>query len=255
MARIAATLVLVLVLAGSSRAEWTVTSSQREGGAEAGVEHRRITLTESGTGEQATLDVALFIAKSAILRVIDNPDGKDNLAAVMRRENCLAGGNGGYFDPENKPVGLLISDGTMVAPLRKARLLSGVLVVSEGRIQILRVAEYSPKRGTTAALQCGPFLVDRGRPVPGLNNTRTARRTFVLTAAADRAAIGLCSDATLAELGKILATPGIAPNLKVQRALNLDGGSSSAFWFAGERGPFSISEQKAVRNFVAVIAK
>ena len=41
---------------------------------------------------------------------------------------------------------------------------------------------------------------------------------------------------TLAQLGKILATPGIVPDLKVQRALNLDGGSSSAFWFAGENG-------------------
>jgi hypothetical protein len=59
----------------------------------------------------------------------------------------------------------------------------------------------------------------------------------------------------LAQLGKILATPEIAPDLKTQRALNLDGGSSSAFWFAGERGPFSISEQKTVRNFVAAVPK
>jgi hypothetical protein len=60
---------------------------------------------------------------------------------------------------------------------------------------------------------------------------------------------------TLAQLAKILGTTGIAPDLKVQRALNLDGGSSSAFWFAGERGPFSVSEQKEVRNFVAVVPK
>jgi hypothetical protein len=60
---------------------------------------------------------------------------------------------------------------------------------------------------------------------------------------------------TLAQLAKILATAGIAPDLKVQRALNLDGGSSSAFWFAGERESFSVSEQKTVRNFVAVVAK
>ena len=111
------------------------------------------------------------------------------------------------------------------------------------------------KRTATAALQCGPFLVDRGRPVPGLNNTRPARRTFIVTSGFDRAAIGLCSDATLAELGEILTTPGMAPDLKVQRALNLDGGSSSAFWFAGEHGVFSISEQKPVRDFVAVVTK
>ena len=221
----------------------------------AGVEHRRIVLTESETDEQATLDLALFPTKSATLRVIDNPAGADNLAAVMRRENCLAGVNGGYFDSEDKPLGLLISGGNVVAPLRKARLLSGVMIVSNGRIQLLRVAEYSPKRKATAALQCGPFLVDRGQPVPGLNDTRSARRTFIVTSGSDRAAIGFCSDVTLAQLGKILATPGIASDLKVQRALNLDGGSSSAFWFAGERGPFSISEQKRVRNFVAVVAR
>jgi hypothetical protein len=104
-------------------------------------------------------------------------------------------------------------------------------------------------------LQCGPFLIDRGQPIAGLDDTRSARRTFIVTGGSDRAAIGLCSDVTLAELGKILATPGVAPDLKVQRALNLDGGSSSSFWFAGERGPFSISEQKAVRDFVAVAPK
>jgi uncharacterized protein YigE (DUF2233 family) len=221
----------------------------------AGVEHRRVVLTESGTDERATLDFALFSTKAATLRVIDNPTGEDNLAAVMQREHCLAGVNGGYFDPENKPVGLLISDGNVIAPLRKARLLSGVMIVSNSRVQLLRFAEYSSRRNAIAALQCGPFLVDRGQPIAGLDDTRSARRAFIVTGGSDRAAIGFCSDVTLAELGKILATPGVAPDLKVQRALNLDGGSSSAFWFAGEHSPFSISEQKAVRDFVAVVQK
>src|SRR6267378_2920022 len=96
---------------GSARADWTVTSSQMERTALAGVEHRRVVLSESGTSERATLELALFSMKSATLRVIDNPKGEDNLAAVMLRENCLAGVNGGYFDPEDNPVGLLISDG------------------------------------------------------------------------------------------------------------------------------------------------
>jgi exopolysaccharide biosynthesis protein len=255
VARLSARFVLALFLVGSARADWTVAASQTERGAAAGVEHRRIVLTESETDARATLELALLSAKSATLRVIDNPAGDDDLAAVMRRENCLAGVNGGYFDPEDKPVGLLISDGKVVAPLRKAPLLSGVMVVANGRIQLLRVAEYSPKRKAIAALQCGPFLVDRGQLVPGLNDTRPARRTFIVTGGSDRAAIGFCSAVTLADLGKILATPGIAADLQVQRALNLDGGSSSAFWFAGERGPVSISEQKTVRNFVAVVPK
>jgi uncharacterized protein YigE (DUF2233 family) len=248
-------LLLLLFLAGTARAEWAVTASQVERGPAAGLEHRRIVISEGETAESATIDLALFSTKSATVRVIDNPAGNDDLAAAMRRERCLAGVNGGYFDPEQKPVGLVISDGKLIAPLRKARLLSGVLVAAAGRVQLFRTAEYSPKRKANEALQCGPFLVDRGQPVPGLNDTRSARRTFVLTSGPDRAALGFCSGVTLAQLAKILATPEVAPDLKVQRALNLDGGSSSAFWFAGERGPFSISEQKTVRNFVAVMPK
>ena len=59
--------------------------------------------------------------------------------------------------------------------------------------------------------------------------------------------------AVAAELEK--ASARLAPDLKIQRALNLDGGSSSAFWFAGERGVVSIPEQKTVRDFVAVVAR
>jgi exopolysaccharide biosynthesis protein len=246
---------LLLFLASAARAEWTVTTSETERSAVAGVEHRRIVVTETETGEEAKLDLALFSTKSATLRVIDNPTGADDLAAVVRRTRGVAGVNGGYFDPQDAPLGLLISDGKLIAPLRKARLLSGVLVVAKGRVELLRYAEYSSRKNATAALQCGPFLVDGGNAVPGLNETRSARRTFILTGGADRAAIGFCSSVTLAELGDILATPRIVPNLKVQRALNLDGGSSSAFWFAGDNGPFSIRELKRVRDFVVVVPK
>ena len=235
-----------LLLAISARAEWTVTSTESETGSV--VEHRHLALVDSGS--EATLELAIFSTKSAAVRVIDNPAG-DELASVMRRTRGLAGVNGGYFDPQNAPVGLLISDGKLIAPFRKAKLLSGVLVVTKGRLELLRAAEYSARKNAREALQCGPFLVDGGKPVAGLNDTRPARRTFIFTSGADRGAIGLCSAVTLAELGEILATP----ELKVQRAMNLDGGSSSAFWFNGERGVTSLAELKTVRNFVIVTPK
>lgn len=246
---------LLFFLASAARADWAITSSEVERSAVAGVEHRRVVVTESETGEEARLNLALFSTKSATLRVIDNPTGADDLAAVMRRSRAVAGVNGGYFDPQDVPLGLLISDGKLIAPLRKARLLSGVMVASKGRIELLRYAEYSPKKNAVAALQAGPFLVDAGKPVPGLNDVRSARRTFILTGGGDRGALGYSSSVTLAEAGEILAKPGIVPDLKVQRALNLDGGSSSAFWFNGVNGPFSIRELKRVRNFVVVAPK
>jgi exopolysaccharide biosynthesis protein len=250
-ARFSLTVALLLLCLAGARGGWSVSSSEIEKSSVAGVEHRRLVLNETGSTEDATIDLAFFATKATTLRVIDNPKSEDDLAAVARRVRAVAGVNGGYFDPQNAPVGLLISDGKLIAPLRKARLLSGILVVSKTRVELLRSSEYSSRKNTISALQCGPFLVDGGTPVAGLNDTRPARRTFFLTSSADRAAIGSCSTVTLAQLGAILSTP----ELKVQRALNLDGGSSSAFWFAGERGVLSIPESKTVRDFVVITPK
>jgi exopolysaccharide biosynthesis protein len=235
------------------QAGWKVTSSESDKAAAGPVERRHIAVSDT-SGDAATLDLALFSPKAVNVRVVDNPNG-DDLAAAMRKLRGLAGVNGGYFDPENAPVGLLISDGKLIAPFRKARLLSGVMVANKGRLDLLRAAEYSPKKSSAAALQCGPFLVDGGVPVGSLNNTRPARRTFIVTTGTDRVALGSCSSVTLAQLGEILATPRLLTDLKVQRALNLDGGSSSAFWFAGEGAPYSIAEYKIVRNFVVITPK
>lgn len=245
---------LFLLRANSANAAWTITSSESDAGSAAGVERRHIVVNGGGAGDEATLELALFSPKSAAVRVVDNPNG-DELASVARKMRVLVGVNGGYFDPQNAPVGLVISDSKSIAPFRKARLLSGVLVVTKNRVELVRSAEYSPRKNATAALQCGPFLVDGGTPVAGLNNTRPARRTFFFTTGSDRVGMGFCSSVTLAEIGEILATPRLLGDLRVQRALNFDGGSSSAFWFAGKEGAFSIDEFKSVRNFVIVTPK
>jgi exopolysaccharide biosynthesis protein len=250
--RLSAALAIVVLSAAVARAEWTIVPSESEFSTGRRVEHRHV-VAQSGTGIKATADLAVFSMKTATLRVIDRPGANDELAAVMARENCIAGVNGGYFDPDYAPVGLLISDGRIVAPQQKAKLLSGVVSVVNGRVLVQRAAEFSAKSKPTAARQCGPFLVDGGKAVPGLNDTRVAR-TFVAVAG-DRAAIGFCSHVTLAQLAGLLATNGIIGESKAQRALNLDGGSSSGFWFAGERAPFSISEQKTVRDYVGVVPK
>ncbi|PYJ09568.1 MAG: hypothetical protein DME93_12665, partial [Verrucomicrobia bacterium] len=79
---------------------------------------------------------------------------------------------------------------------------------------------------------------------------------FAATATNERALLGFCSEVSLADLANILAKTPIAADLRIQRALNFDGGSSSAFWFARENGSvFSIPEQKPVRDFVALVPK
>lgn len=255
MRKLSAALIFLVAAATTGRPNWTVTSAQTEGPRD-GVQHRHAVLTDRETGAQAIIDLAFFSAKSYTLRLVDQPiPPRRVLADVMEQEKCLAGVNGGYFSSDYAPIGLVIVDGRTIEPLRRARLLTGVLTASSRGVQIMRTREFSRQEEFNAAVQCGPFLIDLGRPVRGLEETHQARRTFAAVAKPDRVALGFCSETSLAELANILASAQLADDFKISRALNLDGGSSSGFWFAREGDAFSVPEQKTVRDFVAIVPK
>ncbi|MEP7072363.1 MAG: phosphodiester glycosidase family protein [Verrucomicrobiota bacterium] len=219
------------------------------------IEHWNFELREAGKDEQATFEIAFFSAKSANLKVIDNASGSDSLAQAAARENSVAGVNGGYFDPNFKPLGLRVNASVITTPLTHSRLLTGIFCASSRGFQILRLAEPLPKK-CVAAIECGPFLVDHGAAVKGLDDRRLARRTFTAVTRPEGAALGVCTSAiSLAELAQALTALDLGRS-KVWRALNLDGGSSSAFWFRRNDGTtVSISEVKSVRDFVGVSGK
>jgi hypothetical protein len=247
-------LFLVFAVLATAHGEWAILSNASEAG-RGGAVHRHVVLENGEDRVRVTVDLAIFSAKSCTLRVLKNERTED-LAQIMKRENCFAGVNGGYFDENFAPLGLRIVKGQMISPLRRARLITGVLFASSRGVQITRSAEFSRRSGVTAAVQCGPFLVDRSQRIAGLNDSRPARRTFAATTTGNRALVGVCSQLSLAELSKMLATTTFGDDLKIERALNLDGGSSTGFWFAREDGTaFSISEQKPVQDFVGVVAK
>jgi exopolysaccharide biosynthesis protein len=245
---------LLLAVAATAHADWSIRSTDSEAG-HAGVVHRHVVLENASARERAVVNLAIFSAKSCALRVIDNQIG-ETLSETMARENCIAGVNGGYFGPDFAPIGLLISEGKIVAPLQRARLITGILSASAHGVQILRVREFSLREKIGAAVQCGPFLVDHYERVRGLDDSHAARRTFAGVGTNDRALLGVCSEVSLAELATMLATTRLVDDSKIQRALNLDGGSSSAFWFARENGrALSIPEEKPVRDFVGVVPR
>lgn len=247
-------MVLPVACAASAQADWKIVSAESEPG-QGGIEHRHVVVEDAATSQRVILDVAVFSAKSTALRVIDNPDGQ-SLGAVMKREKYACGVNGGYFDTEFKPIGLRVADDARFSPLRRARLITGILLQWDRGIDVVRAGEFYRTKKLIAAVQAGPFLVEGNKRIRGLNDSQLARRTFAGIAMNDRALLGVCSDVALAQLANVLATTSIVPNSKIRSAMNLDGGSSSAFWFAREDGSaFSIAGRKPVRDFVAVAPK
>lgn len=247
-------LIPLIPLLASADAEWKILSAESESG-RGGIDHRHVVVEQTAVGHRVVVDLAVFSAKSTSLRVIDNPDGQ-SLGAMTKRQNFVCGVNGGYFDAEFKPIGLRVADGTTFSPLRRARLITGILLQSDHGIDVIRVSEFAGTKKIIAAVQSGPFLVEGNKRIRGLNDSQLARRTFAGIGTNDRAFLGLCSDVSLGDLANILATVSVVADSKIRRAMNLDGGSSSAFWFAREDGSaFSISGRKPVRDFVAVVPK
>src|SRR5438270_349456 len=137
---------LLFAAVAMARAQWVEKSSFVVGTSAGELVHRRINV-ESSSGQTAQVDLAVVNTRKNLfrLRLIDNPDRSLELADAMRQSGCVAGTNGGYFDPAFAPMGLRIANGSIVRPPRKARLLTGIILANAGSIRILRLGEYSPK--------------------------------------------------------------------------------------------------------------
>lgn len=204
-------------------------------------------------GSKVRIYAVIFNEKKCRLRVIDNPVSEtQNLEAALSRGGYFAGVNGGYFHETFQPAGLVISDRKILHSFEKARLLSGVLEMGKYSIRLVRSDKYRASKHVTDALQAGPFLIENGGKIRGLNEIRMARRTIVASDGAGNWALISMTPVTLAQAGDLLRTPGLFPKWRPWHALNLDGGSSTAFWAATQPSPFAIREFGTVKNFLGL---
>ncbi len=206
--------------------------------------------------------LAFFTSRAFRLEVVDLGDGPDpaypTLEQAFRAHGCLAGVNGGFFHPHWQPAGLVISGGTRINELAVARLLSGVIYSDGKGIHLVRRARFRDHPGITALLQSGPYLVEHGRAVRGLSASDPNRRTFIATDWRGNWVLGATlGPVTLAELADALASTGALVPWRVERALNLDGGSSTGFFFERGEGnsPVLLRPWKRVRNLLGIVPR
>ena len=239
---------------------WKLSNSQALPGPAEGVTHHVQTLAggDAARPTTATLHVVSFDDLRYTFAVYDQGElGRNSLGEALGKHRALAGTNGGFFQPDFEPVGLLLAGGKLVEKPSHARLLSGALVVTGHHIALKRSHDPLPGKNARQAVQCGPFLVEGGRPLPGLNEGRSARRTAVFTDGNRRWGLLATSALTLEELGQILADPALLPGgLKIDKALNLDGGSSTGLWVEQPgQAPFYLHELGIVRDFVGIVPR
>ena len=223
-----------------------------------GVGLQKDDLVVSAKGRTATMNYYRFSSSKVSLKVI--PKGKfSNLSKAMQGHQCLAGCNGGFFDPEYKPLGQVIADGKKSGTRNLASsLTSGVIYQTNKTLAIERAKTFYAKSLTPdQLLQIGPFLVENGKAVSGLSGRKVARRTFIATDGKGEWLIAVAPPTSLAQLAKSLSEAGNRYGFKIKTALNLDGGSSSALWVSkgAQKSPYYLREFKQVSNYIGLVAK
>ncbi len=216
-------------------------------------------LRVAGDEGEVTLSLVRFDDRHATLRVVDQPQSwtfGDTLGDSMRQAGAIAGVNGGYFQPDFTPLGLVIADGRRMGQFTRSSLVSGMVRVIRGQPALVWNSESSAAEAASDLLQAGPRLLSGGQPVSGLNGSKSAARSFVATDGANGWLIGVASSVSLRGLAELLATPGLVSGLRLDRALNLDGGRSTAFFSRLSDGR-EINEPgwSTVRNYLAVVPR
>lgn len=137
---------------------------------------------------------------------------------------AVAAVNGGFFDPQYKPLGLLVDQGQTLSPLRHVD--HGVFAIA-GQQPLLRHArDWKDLPELEFAVECGPRLIVDGKPLtfkPGV-----ARRTALGLDSQGRVLVVVTEGVVgLQELTAFLVRSELDGGPGVQDALNLDGGPST----------------------------
>ncbi|HWQ15460.1 MAG TPA: phosphodiester glycosidase family protein [Roseiflexaceae bacterium] len=202
-----------------------------------GVELRRVRAPGSGQQPAVPMVVVRLDPAQVRLRVAYDPQNPQTLSAWFEQRRPLLAVNGSFFTQEYTSTALVISDG--VARGESYRGFGGMLAVTaDERVELwpLRDTPYDPSVPLAQGVQSFPMLVfPGGAPAALEDDGQRARRTAV---AIDRAGrllfvVSPTNGFTLPELSAWLT----GADLEVDRALNLDGGSSTGVYLSA--GPLS----------------
>ncbi len=207
-------------------------------------------------------NIVTFDTRSQHLVVADQPNGPGSTwgdsEAAAKANNGIAAINAGFFTPEGKPLGIVISNGKKLGSNNASSLGSGIfhhttLGINKGA-RISRRSAWSAlsKNPPAQLLQAGPMLLENSRTITGLSSKNPRPRSFLATDGKNHWCIGHVDSCTLSQLSEALLTLKTSV-FKPTTALNLDGGRSSDLWVSSSvtGGPTKIRPfwNKPVRNF------
>jgi exopolysaccharide biosynthesis protein len=208
------------------------------------------------TEEGGAVDGYVFRADPRIVRmtVLDARRGDRSVArvAALRQESqAYLVVNGGFFDENAQPLGLVVGDGKQTSALRKVD--QGVFVISMGKPMILHSRDPLPDPLDTA-LQSGPRLVVDGRALQ-LKPQISRRSSICLPGDGTVLVVVMPRPVSLPDLARNLVRQAVDGGLGCWSALNLDGGPSTQLSVATPGFNLEVDGGWGVPNGLAVLPR
>lgn len=180
-----------------------------------------------------------------------NYSEKETSRSLIEKYKCQKLVNGGFYTKDDQPLGLFISEGMKLKDKTKNITMNGIFFASyEGGVGIL--PDFTENR-TRFAVQTGPILIDNRMPKKlFLPNDIHARRMVVgLTEENEVVFLAFYNKDMpfggpfLSDLPDILSRFQDKTGIRLVKALNLDGGSASAFY----NGSFFLEELSYIGSY------
>lgn len=158
-------------------------------------------------------------------------------------DNCTGLVNAGFYTKENLPVGLFVENGIKLKDWKESLLFDGILSVNT--LNVARITEEVPKDDLTDAVQSGPLLISNSfNHELSIINDKPARRMVAIIDGDNTLYFftiynpnSVFDGPYLADMPEILRIIEGMSDIKFADAINLDGGSASAFMFDSVRLP------------------
>ena len=200
-----------------------------------------------------TFTAVTFDRRNYFLKVIDQKEGPGTefARAEFAGQGSLAAINGGVFNPDGSPLGLVITDGQSRGAFNSHSFLGTGIIDGENTI----LSHRKSYQESSELVQSGPRLVWDQERLTGLSKSKERPRSFVIWDGNNHFGIGHADRATLQGLANNLQAQPFE-GFHIKYAINLDGGTSCDLWVSNQipGGGFNKSSlfRKKARNYLAL---
>ena len=200
-----------------------------------------------------TFTAVTFDRRNYFLKVIDQKEGPGTefTGAEFAGQGSLAAINGGFFNPDGSPLGLVITDGQSRGAFNSHSFLGTGIIDGENTI----LSHRKSYQKSSELVQSGPRLVWDQERLIGLSKSKERPRSFVIWDGNNHFGIGYADRATLQGLANNLQAQPFE-GFHIKYAINLDGGTSCDLWVSNQipGGGFTKSSlfRKKARNYLAL---